>query len=124
MRLLFDTNIVAHTVRAMRTAGYDVVYVAERPVDPGDAALLAEAVASERIFVTKDHDIGTLVHRDHHPHRGVLLIDGLGDAAAETSLILSALSSHSTELVARAFLRASETGIRGQSIEPTHDENL
>ena len=52
-------------------------------------ALLAEAVAEGRIVVTKDHDIGVLIRRDLQPHCGVLLLDDLGDAAAETDLILA-----------------------------------
>jgi len=96
----------------MRDAGHDVVYVGERMVDPGDEALLAEAAAERRIFLTKDHDIGVLVHRDLHAHCGVLLLDDLGDAGAESSLILAVLSSHFDRLAARAFLRAGEGGIR------------
>ena len=60
-------------------------------------ALLAEAAADERIFVTKDHDIGALVHRDSLPRHGVLLVDDPGNAAAETELILAALSSPKRE---------------------------
>ena len=55
---------MALAVRAMREAGHDVVYVGERAADPGDEALLAEAAGEGRSFITKDHDIGTLVHRD------------------------------------------------------------
>jgi hypothetical protein len=40
-------------VLAMRAAGYDVVYLGERAADPGDRALLAEAVAEGRIILTK-----------------------------------------------------------------------
>jgi predicted nuclease of predicted toxin-antitoxin system len=57
VRVLADSNIVAQAVRAMRDAGNDVVYVGEREADPGDEALLAEAVAEGRTFLTKDHDI-------------------------------------------------------------------
>jgi hypothetical protein len=45
VRLLAGSNIVARAVEAIRTAGYDVVYLGERTSDPGDEALLAEAVA-------------------------------------------------------------------------------
>jgi len=45
VRLLAGSNIVARAVQAMRAAGYDVVYLGERTSDPGDEALLAEAVA-------------------------------------------------------------------------------
>lgn len=112
MRLLADSNIVAQAVRTRRTAGHDVVYIGERTVDPDDRALLAEAAAEARIILTKDHDIGALVHRDLLPHCGVLLLDDLGDHAAESRLIMAALSSHRDRLAARAFLRAGEAGIR------------
>jgi predicted nuclease of predicted toxin-antitoxin system len=112
VRLLADSNIVAQAVEALRAAGHDVVYLGERTADPGDQVLLAEAVAEGRIILTKDHDIGVLVHRDRQPHCGVLLLDDLGDAAAESGLILGALSSHHDRLVARAFLRAGEARIR------------
>jgi predicted nuclease of predicted toxin-antitoxin system len=112
VRFLADSNIVAQAVRAMRAVGHDVVYLAERRPDPGDQALLTEAVAEGRIILTKDHDIGVLVHRDLQPHCGVLLLDDLGDAAAEARLILATLSSHGDRLAARAFLRAGEAGIR------------
>ncbi len=112
MRILADSNIVARAVRAMRAAGHDVLYASERLADPGDLALLAEAAAEGRVFVTKDHDIGALVHRDSLPHRGVLLADDLGDAAAESDLILDALSLHHDRLTAFAFLRVGVSGVR------------
>src|SRR5215831_17476128 len=88
----------------MRAVGHDVVYLAERRPDPGDHALLTEAVAERRIILTKDHDIGVLVHRNRQPHCGVLLLDDLGDAAAEAGLILATLSSHGDRLASRVFL--------------------
>jgi len=112
VRFLADSNVVAQAVHAMRAAGHDVVYLGERTADPGDHALLAEAVAEGRIVLTKDHDIGVLVHRDLQPHCGVLLLDDLGDAAAESALILATLSSHRDRLVARAFVRTGAAGIR------------
>src|SRR5208337_166176 len=96
----------------MRDAGHDVVYVGERVADPGDEALLAEAVAEGRTFLTKDHDIGALVHRDSGPHHGVLLLDDLGDALAQAALILAALTSHGDQLARSAFSRASLEGAR------------
>jgi predicted nuclease of predicted toxin-antitoxin system len=96
----------------MRGAGHDVIYVGERSADPGDQALLAEAVAEGRVILTKDHDVGVLVHRDLQPHCGVLLLDDLGDAAAELDLIFATLTSHHDRLAAGAFLRAGGAGVR------------
>ena len=112
MRLLADTNIVALAVRALRDLGHDVFYSAERDADPGDDALLAQAVAEGRVFVTKDHDIGALIHRDGRNHRGVLLIDDLGDPKTENDLILGVLTTHGEQLTAGAFLRVSASGVR------------
>lgn len=112
MRILADTNIVAQAVRSLRHHGHDVIHVAERPTDPGDDALLTEAVTQNRVFLTKDRDIGVLVYRDLRPHCGVLLVDDLGDAAAELMLILVVLASHQDALVAGAFLRAGSGGVR------------
>ncbi len=96
----------------MREAGFDVVYSGERAVDPGDEALLAEAAAAGRVFITKDHDIGALVHFSLKRHAGVLLMSDLGDASAETDLILSALAMHGATLAFGAFLRATAAGVR------------
>jgi predicted nuclease of predicted toxin-antitoxin system len=99
-------------VRVLRSVGHDVVHAAERDIDPGDNALLTEANFTNRIFLTKDHDIGALVHRDLQQHAGVLMRDDLGSADAETALILSILASHGDRLESGAFLRANESGIR------------
>jgi predicted nuclease of predicted toxin-antitoxin system len=115
VRILADSNIVAQAVSTMRAAGHDVVYAGERAMDPGDAALLAEAVADDRVFLTKDHDIGALIHRDLHSHRGVVLLDDLGDPTAEAELALAVFSAHQARLVQFSFLRAGAAGVREAS---------
>ena len=72
----------------------------------------AKRLRKGRIFLTKDHDIGALVHRDLRPHRGLLLLDDLGDPSAETALVLAALSSHGDQLAASAFFRVGPAGVR------------
>ena len=89
-----------------------MVYAGERASDPGDQALLGEAADTGRIFLTKDQDIGVLVHRDQLMHAGILLIDDLGEAVAETALILAALGSSAARLTAGAFLRVTRNGVR------------
>ena len=68
--------------------------------------MLAEATADSRVFLTKDHAIGALVHRDGQTHAGVLLLDDLGDAGGEIELILTMLEREGVRLTAGAFLRA------------------
>lgn len=88
VRLFADTNVTAPAVSALRAAGHDVVHSAEWAVDPGDAALLQHALEAGRVFVTKDHDIGTLIFRDGVQHAGALLIDDVGSVAEETRLLI------------------------------------
>lgn len=99
-------------MRALRNAGHNVLYSAERAVDPGDEALLKEAKDESRVLITKDRDMGALVFRDDVRHAGVLLIDDLGNAAEETALLLRTLDECKGELEAGAFLCAGERGVR------------
>jgi len=112
VRLLADTNIAASIVAALRARGHDVVYSAEREQDPGDLALLAEAHAERRILISKDHDMGALVHRDLVRHSGVILLDDPGDPLREEDLLLRALAERSDALSDGAFVRATEAGFR------------
>lgn len=105
---------MAAAVIALRAAGHDIVYGAERASDPGDTALLAEAVTHRRVFITKDHDLGTLVFRDGAAHAGVLLIDDLGSAEEETALLQTTLAQTQDLLVAGAFVRARRNGWRAE----------
>lgn len=110
MRFLADTNIASHTVKALRADGHDVDYAAERKIDPGDEALLRQAVAERRIVLTKDHDFGALVFAHAAQHAGVVLIDDLGDPTAEATLVSTTIARHSAELSAGAFLRVDANG--------------
>lgn len=101
------------SVLALRSAGHDVVWSGERVVDPGDARLLAEAVADARVFITKDRDFGVLVFRDNAVHCGLLLMDELHDPAAEAVMIVAICADHDAELASGGFLRADASGIRG-----------
>ena len=76
------------------------------------ARIVAEAFADQRVFVTKDHDIGALVFRDGAPHAGVLLIDDLGSVMEETALLRSSLHSYGDALTGGAFLPVNATGAR------------
>lgn len=110
MHLIADTNIVALAVQRLRVDGHNVVYVGERHEDPGDGAILSEAHASGRVLLTKDHDLGTLVFRNHAPHAGLLLIDDLGSPDEETNLLLDLLAAWGPQLTAGAFVRAGKWG--------------
>ena len=101
----------------LRAAGHDVVFMAERDIDPGDLEILREANSTGSVLITKDTDIGTLVSRDKHPHAGVLLIDDLGSAQDETDMLVAQVNTWSAELASGAFIRAGLWGSKLASQE-------
>lgn len=112
MRLLADSNIVSRAVHSLREKGHDLIYAGERESDPGDLAILNEARASNRVLLTKDHDIGALVFKERVVHAGVLLIDDLGSAPGETELLSDLLGTWQAQLEAGAFVRGGVWGSR------------
>lgn len=67
MRLLTNENFPLASVRALRTAGHDVVTILEGWSGAVDSAVLERAVREGRILVTFDRDYGELVYRRNLP---------------------------------------------------------
>ena len=97
---------------ALRDAGYDVVYAAERTEDPGDRALRRESLETARVTVTQDRDFGALIRRHRLPHAGVILVDDLRAPAAEALLLLEICKRFADELTGGAILRARGGTVR------------
>lgn len=64
MKFLLDANVGSTVARALSSAGHEVVRIAVVAPAATDDAVLAQAVAEERILITCDHDFGELVYRD------------------------------------------------------------
>ena len=67
MRLLFDENMPADAVEALRALKHDVSFVTEDDPSAADPDLLARAVRENRLLVTFDTDYGSLTYRDQLP---------------------------------------------------------
>ncbi len=66
MKFLTDQDVYFHTVKFLRTRGYDVRTAAEFDVSAvPDRELLEQAIRSERILVTRDRDFGKLVFTEN-----------------------------------------------------------
>jgi predicted nuclease of predicted toxin-antitoxin system len=74
MRFLADESCDFRVVRALRSAGHDVVAVIEIAPGSADQEVLSAAVADDRIFITEDRDFGQLVFASHASSCGVILI--------------------------------------------------
>jgi len=75
MRFLANENFPGPAIKALRSAGHDVVWV--RTVRPGasDRDILSWAVREQRILLTFDKDFGELAGRSiPPPNCGVVLV--------------------------------------------------
>ena len=81
MKFLVDRCAGQRLTEWLRNAGHDVLGAGEQGPDPGDAALLRQAVAEGRILVTIDSDFSALVYRFGAPHLGIVRLPDVPSAA-------------------------------------------
>ena len=74
MRFLADESCDFSVVRALRSAGHDVVAIAEVSPREEDDNVRERAVATNCILITEDKDFGQLVYANMRPTSGVILI--------------------------------------------------
>ena len=67
LRLLANENIPRAAIAALRDLGHDVVWTAEDAPSTADTAVLARAVAEERVLLTLDKDFGALAFHARLP---------------------------------------------------------
>lgn len=72
MKFLIDRCAGRRVAEWLRHVGHDVREALEREPDPGDAALLAWAVAEQRVLVTLDKDFAQLVFVENAAHCGIV----------------------------------------------------
>jgi hypothetical protein len=74
LKLLADENFPWKAVKALRSSGYDVVWVAKDKPGSTDLEVLSRAAREKRILLTFDRDFSTLAFRMVLPaETGVIL---------------------------------------------------
>lgn len=66
-RFLADENFPGHAVALLRAAGNDVVWIRTDAPGMPDRAILARALAEQRVLLTFDKDFGELAFRHNLP---------------------------------------------------------
>ncbi len=74
MRFLADESCDFAVVRALRSAGFDVLAVTEVAPRALDETVIELAVLEDRIVLTEDKDFGQLVYGSGRPSAGVILL--------------------------------------------------
>lgn len=99
MRFVADESVDGNVVRSLRSAGHQVVYIADEMPSTKDPDVLAFAVQRNEILLTEDKDFGDIVHNQRHHHAGVILLRmnemTPADRVARTLMVISV---HETRL--------------------------
>lgn len=111
MKFLVDRCAGATLARWLRDQGHDVQEARERGTDPGDEALLAQALAEGRVLVTLDKDFGALVFAKGKPHSGVVRLPDV-PAAGRIALFERLLATHQKDLAEGAVLTVRGDRVR------------
>jgi predicted nuclease of predicted toxin-antitoxin system len=74
MRFVADESVDGNVVRALRSAGHEVMYIADEMSSTNDPDVLAFAVGRNEVLLTEDKDFGEIVHNRRHQHAGVVLM--------------------------------------------------
>lgn len=75
MKLLANENLPLEVVEALREAGYEVAWIRTDSPGAADEAVLARAIAEDRVLLTFDKDFGELAFRHGLPATcGIILL--------------------------------------------------
>jgi predicted nuclease of predicted toxin-antitoxin system len=102
MKLIADEGVDQPIVGALRAAGFEVVYFAERAPGSPDRIVLTHAQDANALLLTCDKDFGELIFRNHLVTAGILLIR-LPGLSMETKikLVVDAVQEHGNEMLGK-----------------------
>jgi hypothetical protein len=97
VRLLADENFPGDTVRELRAAGHDVVWVRTAAPGASDSEVVRLANSEARLILTFDKDFGELAFRlQQHSDEGTILFRiPLRSPGFATAVVVSTLNSRS-----------------------------
>lgn len=104
LRFLADESCDFAVVRALRTAGYDVLAVTEVMTRSVDRELIEQAGREQRTLLTEDKDFGWLVFASHADSPGVILLRFPGNARQTLAQTVVRLVQEQGEQLTGAFV--------------------
>lgn len=103
MRLLLDSCVWGKACEELKTAGHDVIWAGDWPIDPGDDEILAQAHHENRILITFDKDFGELAIVHGRVHRGILRLANI-PARRQAAVCLRVFADHGKNLEGGAII--------------------
>jgi predicted nuclease of predicted toxin-antitoxin system len=74
VQFVADESCAAPVISALRTAGHDVIAVAEISKGIPDEQVIERAFNERRVLITEDADFGELVYAHGQPSAGVIFV--------------------------------------------------
>lgn len=115
MRFLVDESTGSTLAEYLRSAGHDVLVVAEAMPGAEDHDVLSRTMSEARILVTNDKDSGGLVFRSGQAHSGVLVLRLHDESTANRIRVVRAVLEQHADRPAHGFVVATEAGVRIRS---------
>jgi predicted nuclease of predicted toxin-antitoxin system len=102
MRFVADESCDFAVVQALRSAGHEIIAVAEVSPRIEDPEVLKLALRRGTVLITEDKDFGQLVYASAKPTEGVLLLRFPARARSRLpAAVLELVESHRAELAGR-----------------------
>ena len=120
MKLLLDTCVWGGAKAELQTFGHDVIWIGDRPTDPGDEDILAQAYQEQRILITLDKDFGELAIVRNLPHCGIVRLAKVA-AGRQAAVCQIVLNQYGAELTQGAIVTVSGNRVRIRPAEPQQE---
>ena len=112
MRFLVDECTGPAVAAWLRSQGHETFSVFDEARGIDDAEVINKAYDESWILITNDKDFGEKVHRERHPHHGVILMRLLDERADNKIKVLRRLFEQYSEQLADKFVVVTETRVR------------
>jgi predicted nuclease of predicted toxin-antitoxin system len=111
MKFLLDSCISSFAVKALREAGFEVVWVPERGPDPGDEVIIQQSVDEDMVLVTADKDFGELVFVFGKPHSAIIRLVAI-PARDQGKILLRLIETHRDAVEHKALITVDRYRVR------------
>jgi predicted nuclease of predicted toxin-antitoxin system len=112
MRFLVDECTGSRVANWLKKEGHQVFSVYDQARGISDDAIINKAFDEDWILITNDKDFGEKVHREKHPHKGIIFLRLQDERSANKINVLQRLLSRYLQQIPDNFVVATETQVR------------
>lgn len=112
LRFLLDENVGSIVAKFLQGREYDVASIIEHTPGMRDREVLQKAVKEDRILITLDKDIGTLIYHYSQKHVGVIFLRLKKESPQNISNLLSFVLDAYADKIDKKFVTITEKKIR------------